>query len=165
MYLDRNRFKFSTLPLDNGYSKYTYANQADIDVAEANGAVDLSSEAVVDGKETVYRWFVGEPYFDDYGELAGEELELGDEYDVVDGISYIHIKYDGLKCAMTNEKLPNVVLYTTFVNATPVGSIKAAKDSFSVSVDGRDLTVSSLPGSQGFLEMINDNPFFGGVAV
>lgn len=148
LYLDRNRLRFSTLPLDKGYSKYTYANQADIEVAEVNGAVDLSSEAMVDGTETVYRWFVGEPSFDDYGELAGEELELGDEYDVVDGISYIHIKYDGLKCAMTNEKLPNVVLYTTFVNATPVGSIKAAKDSFSVSVDGRDLTVSSLPGSK-----------------
>lgn len=141
LYLDRNKFKFSTLPIDKGYSKYTYANQADIEVSEVDGKVDLSSEAIVNGKETVYRWFVGEPTVTDEGTLSGEELILDDEYSVVNGVTLFHIALNGLKCAMTNENFPNAVLYSSFVNVTKTGINGVTDDNESnISVEGNTIT-------------------------
>ena len=141
LYLDRNKFKFSTLPIDKGYSKYTYANQADIEVSEVDGKVDLSSEAIVNGKETVYRWFVGEPTVTKEGTLSGEELILDDEYSVVNGVTLFHIALNGLKCAMTNESFPNAVLYSSFVNVTTTGINGVTDDNESnISVEGNTIT-------------------------
>ena len=141
LYLDRNKFKFSTLPIDKGYSKYTYANQADIEVSEVDGKVDLSSEAIVNGKETVYRWFVGEPTVTKEGTLSGEELILDDEYSVVNGVTLFHIALNGLKCAMTNESFPNAVLYSSFVNVTKTGINGVTDDNESnISVEGNTIT-------------------------
>ena len=141
LYLDRNKFKFSTLPIDKGYSKYTYANQADIEVSEVDGKVDLSSEAIVNGKETVYRWFVGEPTVTKEGTLSGEELILDDEYSVVNGVTLFHIALNGLKCAMTNENFPNAVLYSSFVNVTKTGINGVTDDNESnISVEGNTIT-------------------------
>ena len=141
LYLDRNKFKFSTLPIDKGYSKYTYANQADIEVSEVDGKVDLSSEAIVNGKETVYRWFVGEPTVTKEGTLSGEELILDDEYSVVNGVTLFHIALNGLKCAMTNENFPNAVLYSSFVNVTTTGINGVTDDNESnISVEGNTIT-------------------------
>ena len=141
LYLDRNKFKFSTLPIDKGYSKYTYANQADIEVSEVDGKVDLSSEAIVNGKETVYRWFVGEPTVTKEGTLSGEELILDDEYSVVNGVTLFHIALNGLKCAMTNEDFPNAVLYSSFVNVTKTGINGITDDNESnISVEGNTIT-------------------------
>lgn len=141
LYLDRNKFKFSTLPIDKGYSKYTYSNQADIEVSEVDGKVDLSSEAIVNGKETVYRWFVGEPTVTKEGTLSGEELILDDEYSVVNGVTLFHIALNGLKCAMTNESFPNAVLYSSFVNVTTTGINGVTDDNESnISVEGNTIT-------------------------
>ena len=141
LYLDRNKFKFSTLPIDKGYSKYTYANQADIEVSEVDGKVDLSSEAIVNGKETVYRWFVGEPTVTKEGTLSGEELILDDEYSVVNGVTLFHIALNGLKCAMTNESFPNAVLYSSFVNVTKTGINGVTDDNESnINVEGNTIT-------------------------
>ena len=141
LYLDRNKFKFSTLPIDKGYSKYTYANQADIEVSEVDGKVDLSSEAIVNGTETVYRWFVGEPTVTKEGTLSGEELILDDEYSVVNGVTLFHIALNGLKCAMTNESFPNAVLYSSFVNVTKTGINGVTDDNESnISVEGNTIT-------------------------
>ncbi len=141
LYLDRNKFKFSTLPIDKGYSKYTYANQADIEVSEVDGKVDLSSEAIVNGKETVYRWFVGEPTVTKEGTLSGEELILDDEYSVVNGVTLFHIALNGLKCAMTNENFPNAVLYSSFVNVTKTGINGVTDDNESnINVEGNTIT-------------------------
>ncbi|MGN1376362.1 MAG: T9SS type A sorting domain-containing protein [Prevotella sp.] len=144
LYLDRNKFKFSTLPIDKGYALYTYANQADIQVSEVNGQVDLSSEATIDGTETVYRWFVGEPTITDEGELSGEELYVDDEYSVANGVTTFHIVYNGLKCAMTNEKFPNLILYSSFVNVTTSGINGVTDDNDSnICVEGNTIIVNS----------------------
>lgn len=141
LFIDRNLFRFSTLPADKGYPKYTYANQADIEVEEQGGTVDLSGEAVVNDSLTTYRWFVGKPSIDEEtGEFVGEELEL-DEYSVEGGITYFNLVYDGLVCVMTNPAFPYLNLYTTPVNVhnkyNAIDGVKAAQ--LGVEVDGRTI--------------------------
>ena len=113
LFLDHNRFRLSTLPISSKFSLYTHANQEALNVEAVQGDVDLSSEAVIDGTPTTYRWFVNMPYFDEYGELAGEELILDKEYRVANGVTTFLTPIEGVVCAMTNEKFPNFVLYTT----------------------------------------------------
>lgn len=153
LYLDRNKFRFSTLPLDKGYSKYTYANQENLSPEVVDGTVDLSSEAIVGGDSpTTYRWFVGTPTYDsEVGELVGEELIVDDEFSVTNGVTYFNLSYDGLVCAMTNEALPNMILYTVPLNVkTGIKGISA--DTLQdVIVNGRTISARMAEGAEALL--------------
>ncbi len=117
--IDHNRFRFSTLPSGENISVYVYADQETIDITCEDGKVDLSSEAVIDGNETTYRWFVDLPYFDeDTNELTGEELYIDEEYTVDNGVTTFLKPIDNVMCVMTNSKFPSLYLYTTLIDAT-----------------------------------------------
>lgn len=144
LYLDRNRFKPSTLPL-NTFMLYTCANQEPIDIqADQNGVVDLSSEAVINGKETVFRWFVGMPDIDTDGSLVGEELYIDDEYTLENGVTTFTAPIDDVVCVLTNEEFPNVYFYTKLIDVTTgINDVAADGNGVSVVVDGRDICVST----------------------
>lgn len=117
--INDNCFTFKTLPLHkSNYIVYYYYNQAPIDVACVNGIVDLSDQAVVDGTETTYRWFLGMPEVNqDTGVLEGEELIIDYEYTIENGVTTFLTSLDNVMCVMTNSKLPNVYIYTNLLNA------------------------------------------------
>ena len=131
-----NRLKFSTMPLpsNNGkrFDKYSYNLQAPIDVKCVDGKVDLSSEAVVGGEPTTYRWFDGNVQYVD-GELQGEELTANDEYTVENGVTTLKLKdtFTKLVCVMANDNFPNALLHTnyiTFTAPTGIDAVSADKD-------------------------------------
>ena len=131
-----NRLKFSTMPLpsNNGkrFDKYSYNLQAPIDVKCVDGKVDLSSEAVVGGEPTTYRWFNGNVQYVD-GELQGEELAANDEYTVENGVTTLKLKdtFTKLVCVMANDNFPNALLHTnyiTFTAPTGIDAVSADKD-------------------------------------
>lgn len=123
VHIDKNKFRFSTLPLPL-YQEYQYGEQQPIDVTIENGVVDLSSEKEIDGAATTYRWFVGEPWYDeDSGELTGEELFIDDEYFLKDGITTFNLSspIENVVGAMLNEKFPNLTVYTNPISVTAAG--------------------------------------------
>ena len=131
-----NRLKFSTMPLpsNNGkrFDKYSYNLQAPIDVKCVDGKVDLSSEAVVGGEPTTYRWFNGKVQYVD-GELQGEELTANEEYTVENGVTTLKLTSDFTKlvCVMANDNFPNALLHTnyiTFTAPTGIDAVSADKD-------------------------------------
>ncbi|MCM1108622.1 MAG: hypothetical protein NC388_06155 [Clostridium sp.] len=145
LFLDQNKFKFSTLPLDNGYALYTYANQEPLAVDVADGKVDLSSEAVVNDTETEYRWFVGVPTVDETGELVGEELYIDDEYLLDGGVTTFTRPVDNVMCVMTNMQLPNLFLYTQLIDvkSTGIESVTADGNRVSVDIDSHTIIVKA----------------------
>lgn len=143
LYLDQNRFRPSTLPL-NKYTLYTCANQAPIDISIADGKVDLASEAVINGKETVYRWFVDKPTFDTEGNLVGEELIADDEYFLDNGVTTFATSIDNVMCVLTNEEFPNTYFYTTFIDVkTGITDATADGNGISIDIDGNNVTVKA----------------------
>lgn len=142
LYLDNNKFRPSTLPL-NTYTMYTCANQAPLEVDIVDGTVDLSSEAVINGKETVYRWFVDKPTFDTEGNLVGEELIIDDEYLLDNGVTKFTRSIDNVMCVLTNEEFPNVYFYTNLIDIkTGISNVTADGNNISIAVNGNDVTVN-----------------------
>ena len=121
LHIDYNRFTYSTLPIPNAlYGSYQYGNQGRIDIVpDANGIVDLASEATVDGTPSTFRWFVGDPWYDENtGELTGEELYVDEEYNVKNGITTFHKPITDVVCAILNDKFPNLTILTNPVDIT-----------------------------------------------
>lgn len=117
LHIDKNKFRFSTLPLPSLFQAYQYGEQAAIDVVEKDGKIDLSAEQTVGGSPTTFRWFVDAPWYDeDSGELTGEELELGDEYVVRNGVTSFKSPINNIVGAMLNDQFPNLTIYTNPVN-------------------------------------------------
>lgn len=144
--LDRNKFKFSTLPpIKDSYSLYTYSNQARLDVEAVEGKVNLSSEAVVDGAETSFRWFLDEPYTGEDGNLTGEELVVGDEFTVENGVTSFLKPFNGVTCVLTNSKFPALTLQTPLIDVKSAGVDGVTSDGakVSISVSGNSIIVKS----------------------
>ncbi len=141
--VDHNKFTFATLPLPKAsYVQYVYAGQANVVAECVDGKVDLSSQAVVDGEPTVYRWFIDNPEFDDYGELSGEELVAGEEFTVEEGVTTFINSFTDVVCVMTNAKLPSLYLFTDMIKSTDgVADVAAESGRFAVTVSGRDIHV------------------------
>lgn len=130
LWIDGNRFDFTTLPLPkSSYILYNYRNQALLDVAPVNGVVDLSSQATVDGIATDYRWFIGEPSLDEYGELVGEDLYIDEEYKLDNGVTTFLKPFDNIMCVMTNSRFPGLYMMTGFMNTEAAGVEDIAVDS------------------------------------
>lgn len=145
--IDRNKFKFSTLPA-NKYGTYIYTDQAELTAEVVDGKVDLSSEAVIDGSETTYRWFVDTPVYDDYGELTGEELYVDEEYTVNNGVTTFLKPIDNVMCVLTNEKFPDLVLYTSLVDiaTTGIGDVTTEGNERPIVIEGNNIKISASEG-------------------
>lgn len=145
LYLDHNMFKPSTLPL-NTYTLYTYANQDPIDISvSGDGVVDLSTEAVINNKQTTYRWFIDMPTVDEEGNLVGEELYVDDEYLLSNGVTAFTRPVDNVMCVMTNDEFPKAFFYTTFIDVKTTGikNVTADGNEISIDIDGSDITVTA----------------------
>ena len=144
-----NRLKFSTMPLpsNNGrrFDKYSYNLQAPIDVKCVDGKVDLSSEAVVGGEPTTYRWFDGNVQYID-GQLQGEELTANDEYTVENGVTTLKLtsNFTKLVCVMANDNFPNALLHTNYITFTPSTGIDAVSADKDVKIQFYDGAINIL---------------------
>lgn len=141
--LDENRFTFTTLPLpeEQWGNAYTYAGQAMLPGECIDGYVDFSSQVAVGDTKTVYRWFRDVPELDENNELVGDELVLGEDYIIEDGVTGFRRTFpDGVLCVMTNEVFPDLYLLSlVYVDSADVNEVAA--EQLRVSLNGRDLTV------------------------
>lgn len=120
LHISHNRFTFATLPLFENYVEYGYNNQAVLEVTPENGyIVDLSSQVSCHGNPTTYTWFIDTPYYDEEGNLVGEDLYEGEEYTIDGGVTTFLKPFTHIMCVMTNSLLPNTVLYTNFIDVNP----------------------------------------------
>lgn len=146
-----NYFTFATLPpVKSSYYIYDYGKQTPLDITvSADNKVDLSSQAEVDGTKTAYTWYIDSPYYDDYGELTGENLIEGDEYTLENGVTTFLANFHNIMCVMTNTAFPNLVLYTNFIDVTGVsgiGSIGTSGDT-TVRTEGSSIIVDTTDGT------------------
>ncbi len=145
--LNNNCFTFKTLPLQkSNWSVYYYNNQAPINVEPDNGTVDLSDQRIVDGTETVYRWFLDAPVLnEETGELEGEELILDTEYTLTEGVTVFLKNFENVMCVMTNAKLPNVYMYTNLfdVESAGVENVNVASEEVTVIAMNNTVTVKA----------------------
>ena len=147
--INNNYFTFETLPLNKStYVRYYYYNQFPIEIAAEDGVVDLSSQSYVDGAATIYRWFVGVPTVNEEGLLEGNELVEGEDYIIEEGVTSFLSKFDDVMCVMTNEKLPDVVIYTYLIDVTAdVEEIAATGDVLVMSENDNIVIKSDAIGS------------------
>lgn len=144
--INNNKFTFKTLPLHKStYAAYNYSNQYPIIISPVDAVVDLSDQYMVDGTETVYRWFLDMPSVNqDTGELEGEELIEGTEYRIESGVTTFIATLDDVMCVMTNEKLPDVYIYTSLMNVVGTSIDEIGTDcDVTVTTSGRDIIVNS----------------------
>ncbi len=143
--LGNNLFTFSTLPLPKTqYAVYAYLNQPDMTIAEdANGNIDLSSQAMAGSTPTEYRWFLGEAEWDDNGELIGEELIEGTEYTITNGVTKFLKPFDEVMCVMMNSQFPDLYIYTNLIKVEAGVEAALVNSDFMVAVNGNDITVST----------------------
>ncbi|MDE6391708.1 MAG: hypothetical protein K2L59_00360 [Muribaculaceae bacterium] len=145
LYIDGNRFTFATLPeVKESYLLYSYSNQAQIPIDVIDGKVDLSSQATVGGVETEYRWFIDSPYYDDNGDITGEELYVDDEYTIENGVTTFLSNFNNVICLMTNSRFPNLNLLSTFVDVRLSGVEGVADDSgIIITAEGSTVSVKA----------------------
>lgn len=157
--LNNNKLTFKTLPQNKStYSVYYYNNQANIDVvASEDGVIDLSDQALVGTTNTVYRWFLDVPVINEEGNLEGEELILGTEYTLDNGVTKFLKDFEGVMCVMTNAALPNIYLCTNLMDVTAgVECVMSDLAKSIVFVEGNNITIkSSIENSTANLVTIN----------
>lgn len=130
-----NRFTFATLPLKSKYPRltlYYYGNQAPMEVACIDGKVDLSSQAVIDGVETLYSWYAGVPEYDaETGAITGTLLQEGTDYEISNGeTTFLKQPEKQVLCVMNNSLFENLTLITGLIDVrlSSVDSIAADAD-------------------------------------
>lgn len=149
LFIDSNCFTFQSLPKTSEVKYvYRYSPQAVVEVEPEGVTVDLSSQAVVDGVATDYRWFIGVPYYDENGDLAGDELSQPGQVSVADGVSTFNVNVSGALCVMLNSLFPDLPLCSSFIDITEagIGEVETADRNISVVVDGSSIVVSGAEG-------------------
>ena len=150
LFLDHNRFTFATLPMSAELQLYTYAGQEALNPNFANGISDLSATAAAaDGTPTTFRWFIGEPYYDEFGELTGEELITDEEFNTENGVTSFYKALDGIVGALTNDALPGLVLLTEEFDITSTVGIDILTIDPQTTVSGIYTTDGRRSGSEG----------------
>ncbi|MCT4673968.1 MAG: T9SS type A sorting domain-containing protein [Prolixibacteraceae bacterium] len=102
-----NQFRLSTLPLPReSFIEYYREHQNNISI-EANynigDAIDLSSENVIEGHQTLFRWF--------QGNIA---LEEGVDYTVVEGVTtFLRYVSGNISCLLSNDLFPHTMIQTS----------------------------------------------------
>lgn len=120
--IEGNRFDMQSLPVPSSrFLVYNYSSQQPIEIEVEGATVDLSRQAQRDGVATSYTWYIDTPYFDDYGELIGEDLYVDEEYLLEGGVTTFLKTFKNVMCVMTNDLFPGLYLYTTFVDITVAG--------------------------------------------
>lgn len=116
-----NYFDFNTLPdVPESVSTYYYGNQETITPEVKDGhIVDLSGYGA-----TTFRWFIDSPYFDDEGNLTGEELIIDKEYTFANGVTDFLKNFTHIMCVMQNPTFPDLYLCTDFINVRVESSIE-----------------------------------------
>lgn len=100
--IDNNNFTFATLPNVEKVAGYcVYSPQNPMEVTSVNGKVDLASQAMAGGVETVYKWMKN-----DAEVTAGIEAKDG-VFTFSESGEYV--------CEMTNTAFPNLTLKTTAI--------------------------------------------------
>lgn len=161
LFLDGNKLTLETLPLPGNLSVYNYAPQQPIEINIANGMVDLSSQASVNGVPTEYTWFIDEPYIDENGSLTGENLYVDEEYTIENGVTSFLGNFRHIMCVMTNTTFPNLYLTTTYIDVEETSSIKSISidgSDASVAVNGKTITVKVADGTPVSIYGINGIP-------
>lgn len=150
LFLDHNCFTFATLPMSAELQLYTYAGQEALNPNFANGISDLSATAAAaDGTPTTFRWFIGEPYYDEFGELTGEELITDEEFNTENGVTSFYKALDGIVGALTNDALPGLVLLTEEFDITSTVGIDVLTIDPQTTVSGIYTTDGRRSGSEG----------------
>ena len=150
LFLDHNRFTFATLPLPSAFQLYTYAGQEALNPNFVNGISDLSATAAAaDGTPTTFRWFIGEPYYDEYDELTGEELITDEEFNTENGVTSFYKPLDGVVGALTNDALPGLVLLTEEFDVTSTVGIDVLTVDPQAAVSGIYTTDGRRSGTDG----------------
>lgn len=127
LFVDNNRFTFSTLPATAKVPiLYIYSNQARVAPAVEGLKADLAFAGA-----TEVRWFIDEPWLDENGAYAGEELVAGEEYTVTDGVTTFASPFNRLVGVLTNPAFPSLNLLTEMISVS--GSASVAADSFAAS--------------------------------
>ncbi|MBE6318520.1 MAG: hypothetical protein E7081_06060 [Bacteroidales bacterium] len=158
--LTGNKLTFKTLPkVKSSYIVYHYSNQAPIDISQTSeGIINLADQAIVDTTKTVYRWFLGTPIINEYGELEGEELILDTEYTIENGVTTFLNDFEGVICVMTNSKFPNLYLYTNLIDVTAgVECIISDNPSSIVIVEGNNIIAKTDVGNSTTANLITTN--------
>lgn len=106
--INGNKFTFATLPSTSIAGSYIYDSQKPMVVTADGDKVDLSSQAMVGEKKTVYKWAVGAEEFKDFT--------------VANGMITFTKSAENAVCSMTNETFPNLTLTTVPVTVTVQGS-------------------------------------------
>lgn len=123
--LSNNKFTLATLPTAN-ISTLTYAPQQDLQIADINGTIDLSSQATVGDSATVYTWYNGET-----------ALTEGTDYTADNGKFTFLKDFDAVYCTMSNGALPKfsgsnifktVTVKATAATATAISNITVAEE-------------------------------------
>lgn len=147
IFLDRNRFSFASLPqIKPQYARYTYKNQAVIDVEEVDGKIDLSAHRSAYGTDTKYTWYLDMPTFNEYEELEGEELYADDEYVIENGVTQFLTPFNNVVCVMTNEEFPGLYLFTPIMNvkgSSGIGKTVLDPTAVRISMSQQTITVKA----------------------
>lgn len=145
LYIDGNNFTFATLPeVKTSYYIYNYSNQSQIEIELVDGKVDLSSQAVINGVDTEYTWFIDSPYTDEEGNIVGENLYIDEEYTLENGVTTFLKSFNNVICMMTNSLFPDLYLFSTFIDARLTGIDDVCVDSdIVISASNHTITVTA----------------------
>lgn len=106
--ISNNKFTFATLP--TVWTKLTYSPQAPMEVAVADGNVDLSAQVKVGTTETIFTWKNG-----------SDLLAEGTDYTVAGGVFTFLKDFENAACTMTNAACPKLTLNTVALNIKSSG--------------------------------------------
>ncbi len=147
VYINNNYFDFTTLPADNGYKVYEYANQAEFQVEPKDGIVDLSSQLKIGDYTTTYTWYDGNPGLDTEGNFNGTPL-AEDYFTIKDGVTTFLKDAYGVVCVMQNEAFPKLALMTPMLDVTAAGVADVTIDATGAArVDGNNIVVRAAQGT------------------
>lgn len=128
--VSNNKFTLSSLPTAN-ISALTYAPQKDMEIEDVSGVIDLSTQAFVGDKATVYTWYAA----------SGNDarvLSEGTDYKVEGGKFTFLKDFDAVYCAMSNEALPKFTGDNIFKTVTVKATASSATGIFDVEgIDGK----------------------------
>lgn len=129
--ISNNKFTFATLP--TVWSKLTYSPQAPMEVAVADGNVDLSAQVKVGTTETIFTWKNG-----------SDLLAEGTDYTVAGGVFTFLKDFENAACTMTNAACPKLTLNTVALNikSSGIDSIDADENAPVEYYDLRGIRVS-----------------------
>lgn len=116
IYLLRNKFKLSTLPVQpENVTRYNYAPQQAVEIAVVDGKVDLSTEVMVNGNATVFTWYNNNSTL----------LVEGTDYTAENGVFSFLTQQTGAYATMSNASFASFVdaniLKTTAIDITETG--------------------------------------------